>query len=53
MSTKGKIIVAAKANLRPYRAAMGKTIEPQIQTNMPLGDDLDSESDMEEWEDDG
>jgi hypothetical protein len=52
MSAKGKIIVAAKANLRPYRAAMGKTIEPQIQTNMPLGDDLDSESDISEWMED-
>ena len=52
MSAKGKIIVAAKANLRPYRAAMGRTMEPQIQTNMPLGDDLDSESDLEEWMDD-
>jgi hypothetical protein len=31
---------------------MGRTIEPQIQTKMPLGDDLDSESDLEEWMDD-
>ena len=52
MSAKGKVIVAAKANLRPYRAAMGRTMEPQIQTNMPLGDDLDSESDLEEWMED-
>ena len=52
MSAKGKIIVAAKANLRPYRAAMGKTIEHQIQTSMPLGSDLDSESEMSEWMED-
>ena len=49
MTARGKVIVAAKANLRPYRAAMGRAMEPQRQINMPLGDDLDSESDLEEW----
>ena len=29
MLAKGKVIVAAKANLRLYRAAMGRTMEPQ------------------------
>ena len=53
MSAKGKVIVAAKANLRPYRAAMGRAMETQVQTNIPLGDDLDSESDLAEWMSDG
>jgi hypothetical protein len=30
MSAKGKVVVAAKANLRPYRAAMGRAMETQI-----------------------
>jgi hypothetical protein len=52
ISAKGKVIVSAKSNLRPYRAAMGRAMEPQMQTNMPLGDDLESESDLEEWMED-
>jgi hypothetical protein len=49
ITAKGKVVVAAKANLRPYRAAMGRPVEPLVQVSMPLGDDLDSESDWEEW----
>jgi hypothetical protein len=49
MTTKGKTIVAAKANLRPYRAELGKTIETHVRSEMPLGDDLDSDSDLDEW----
>lgn len=30
MTENGKLIIAAKANLRPYRAAMGKVIDVQM-----------------------
>lgn len=44
MSQKGKIIVAAKANLRPFQAPMGRAIEIEMRSEIPVGD-LDSTED--------
>lgn len=42
MSAKGKVLVAAKANLRPFRAPMGKAVEIRNRADTTLGSDLDS-----------
>ena len=47
LTPKGKVLTAAKANLRPFRAEMGQPVEIQVDTQ--LGQELESESDLEDW----
>ena len=44
------MLTAAKANLRPFRAELGQPVEVRVDTQ--IGQELESESDLEDWESD-
>ena len=50
LTHKGKVLTAAKANLRPFRAELGQPVEVRVDTQM--GQELESESDLGDWESD-
>jgi hypothetical protein len=50
LTHKGKILTAAKANLRPFRAELGQPVEVRVDTE--IGQEPESESDTEDWESD-
>jgi hypothetical protein len=47
LTPKGKVLTAAKANLRPFRAELGQPVEIKMDT--PAEPEIEPESDLEDW----